>query len=88
MTNIDKNEAALDWHEAQAKWHARREGKWHKSQARWHRKAIGHIPGVLNIIISRTIRKHTPALVQNIAQPNALFRLMTERQSRLKSGAI
>lgn len=75
-----ENEAALDWHEAQAKWHARREGKWHKSQARWHRKAIGRIPGVLGIIIGRTMRKRLPDLQANLMANNALLRLLADRK--------
>ncbi len=84
-----ENEAALNWHEAQAKWHATREGKWHKLQARWHRKAIRRIPGVLGIIIGRTVRKRLPELQANLMATNALFRLLNDRkaaQSKVVAG--
>lgn len=71
-------EQKFDWHTSQAKWHSRRPGRWHQLQALWHRRQIRRIPGVFGIVVSRTIRTHLPAIAENIASTNALFRLIKE----------
>ena len=65
-----------DWHDARV----RRSRGWHWSQRNYYRLQLRRrIP--IWFIVERTIRKHTPALLDNIAQSNALFR-------RLKNAGI
>jgi hypothetical protein len=78
------NEQRYDWLTSQEQWHARRSGKWHKSQARFYRKAIRSIPGLLGIIISRTVRKHSARLVENITRHNTLLSAL--RPSKVDAG--
>lgn len=81
MTSDEQIFARYDWHKSQAKWFKARKSAWGYRQAAWHKRQANSIPGLVSAIIARTIRRHAPAIVQNIQSNNALLSRLKERRA-------
>jgi hypothetical protein len=87
----EQKEVLWVWFKSQQEWHERQPiSDWHKRQAVWFKNNAKWL-FTLTELVTRTIKKHMPALIRNIVESNALIARIKERRdterAKIKLGA-